>query len=318
MSNENTSLEKTDQGGNSLTKRESDVGFSLQPKNLQEAMKICEYLASSSVIPKQYRGNSADILVAINYGQEFGLKPLQSLNSVGVINGSPGLYGDAPLALCKRSPEFEFILEDNEAFAYARDKVKGWGHLKDVNKNDTSICVVKRKGEPPVVREFSKEDVSQAKLGNVHKTYPKVMRRYRARSQALRAAFPDVLKGFQQAEILEETHQMIEEGHYEDVTEYGDEEAPEQPEQRETLDFEGDQNGKRETEESSSDHTTGRQEILEQVNELGKKMYGSNWFQKSKAYAADVNPEAKTLLDLDAEQMGTLLETLKQDTKAEV
>src|SRR5699024_3003267 len=131
MSNQNneTALDKPAQGGNSLTKRETDIGFSLQPKNLSEALKVCEYLANSSLVPKQYQGKPSDILVCINWGLEVGLKPLQALNQIAVINGNPSMYGSAPLALVRNHPEFEFILEDNEAFAYARDHVKGWEHL---------------------------------------------------------------------------------------------------------------------------------------------------------------------------------------------
>lgn len=272
-----TSLEKTEEKGNALTKRETDVGFNLEPKNLQEAMKICEYLAESSMVPKQYQGNPADILVAINFGQELGLKPLQSLSSVAVVNGTPGLWGDAPLALCKQHSEFEFILEDNEAFAYARDEVKGWGHLKDVNKDDTSICVVKREGEPPTVREFNKDDVKRAKLGNVHNTYPKIMRRYRARSQALRAAFPDVLKGFQQAEIQKETQKMIEEGHYQDytdVTQYSQQDQP-AAEQRQAIDIDMESgNGEQpepEAIEEPKEEPTEKELLMAEINEMGKE-----------------------------------------------
>lgn len=204
--------------GSSLAKRQTDVGFTLQPANLQEALKICEYLSKSSLVPKQYQGRPADILVCINWGMEVGLKPLQALSNIAVINGTPSMWGSAPLALVRQSPDFEFILEDNEAFAYARDKVAGWEHLKKVDPDSTSICVVKRKGEPPVVREFSAEDVKRAGLGNVHKTYPKDMRKYRARSRALEAAFGDVLKGVRQAELEQENRQMVEEGHWDDVT----------------------------------------------------------------------------------------------------
>lgn len=203
-------------------------GFSLAPRNLKEAMKISEYLAQSNLVPKDYRGKPADILVCINHGLEVGLQPLQSLSNIAVINGRPTMWGSAPLALARQHPEFEFILEDNEAFAYARDKVNGWEHLKNKNPDDTSICVVKRKGQPPIVREFSKEDVKTAGLGNVHKSYPKDMRKYRARSRALEASFGDALRGIRQAELEKENEEM---GYYDDAPKL------EQPDQREELSF---------------------------------------------------------------------------------
>lgn len=229
---------KEDQKNDSLARRGGDEGFSLNPSNLKEALKICEWLSKSNLVPKQYQGKPADILVCINWGMEVGLKPLQALNSIAVVNGSPSLWGAAPLALVRQSPDFEWILEDNEAFAYARDKVNGWEHLKQKNPNETSICVVKRKGEPPLVREFSSEDVKQAGLGNVHKTYPKDMRKYRARSRALEAAFGDVLKGIKQAELEKENQQMIEEGHWDDLNLDNEIEQPTEDRQQIDIDQE--------------------------------------------------------------------------------
>ncbi len=208
-------------------------GFSLQPRNLQEAMRICEYLSKSDLVPKDYRGKPQDILVCINHGLEVGLQPLQALSNIAVINGRPALWGSAPLALARQNRDFEWILEDNEAFAYARDKVKGWEHLKGISPDTISVCVIKRKGQPPAVRAFSEQDVKVAGLGNVHKNYPKDMRKYRARSRALEAVFGDSLKGFRQAEIEAETSQMIEDGYYEDL----DANPKEQPVDRKPIDI---------------------------------------------------------------------------------
>ena len=209
-------------------------GFSLQPRNLHEAMKICDYLSKSELVPKDYRGKPQDILVCINHGLEVGLQPLQALSNIAVINGRPTMWGSAPLALARQNKDFEWILEDNEAFAYARDKVRGWEHLKQVSPEAISVCVIKRKGQPPAVRSFSQEDVKVAGLGNVHKNYPKDMRKYRARSRALEATFGDALRGFRQAEVEVENKRMIDDGYYEDF----DADPKEQPTDRKVVDFE--------------------------------------------------------------------------------
>lgn len=330
MSNNNqqdTALEKKSNEGNSLTKRENDVGFSLRPKNLNEALKVCEYLANSNLVPKQYRGNKEDILVCINWGLEVGLKPLQALNQIAVINGNPSMYGSAPLALVRNSPDFEFILEDNEAFAYARDNVKGWEHLSEKNPDDTSICVVKRKGEPPVVREFSKEDVAKAKLGNVHNTYPKDMRKYRARSRALEAAFGDVLRGIRQAELEEETNKMIEEGHYDDLNVRGE---VKQPENRETVDIDAEDTADGPEKSQSKGQSSGpqqepetddRESLKAEVNDLGKQALGKEWYKESKAMAANLNEDAEGIHQLGIAELQELKNRIeykleKQNAKA--
>jgi len=153
------------------------------PQNLSEAMKFCEMLAESSIIPKDFRGKPGDILVAIEWGMEVGLKPMQALNNIAVINGRPSIWGDSALALVRASGLLEYIDE----------KVEG----------DTAVCRVKRKGEPETVRTFSMEDADRAgltKKPGPWQQYPKRMLQMRARAWALRDVFPDVLSGIAIAE----------------------------------------------------------------------------------------------------------------------
>ena len=157
------------------------------PQNLTEAMKFCEMLAESSIIPKDFRGKPGDILVAIEWGMEVGLKPMQALNNIAVINGRPSIWGDSALALVRASGLLEYIDE----------KVEG----------DTAVCRVKRKGEPEVVRTFSMEDAERAgllKKPGPWQQYPKRMLQMRARAWALRDTFPDVLSGIAIAEEVQD------------------------------------------------------------------------------------------------------------------
>lgn len=154
--------------------------FSLTPKTLDEAMKYSEMLARSSIVPKNYQGKADDILVAVQMGHELGLKPIQSLQNIAVINGRPCIYGDACMALVKIHPELEDVTE------YFDEKLQA------------AICKIKRKGQTEHVSVFSIEDAKKAGLWNksgVWTQYPKRMLQMRARGFALRDAFPDALQG---------------------------------------------------------------------------------------------------------------------------
>lgn len=154
--------------------------FSLTPTNLQEAMQYAEIMAKSTVIPKGYQQKPGDILVAIQMGQELGLKPMQALQNIAVINGKPSIYGDSCLALVKAHKDFEDMVEEIDS------------------NTMTAKCTIKRKGQSAVVREFSKDDATKAGLwGKVGpwQQYPKRMLQMRARGFALRDAFPDALQG---------------------------------------------------------------------------------------------------------------------------
>ena len=161
--------------------------FDLSPQNFEQALTFSNYLAESDLVPKDFKGKPGNCLIAMQWGAELGLKPLQSLQNLAVINGRPALWGDAVIALVMASPVCEYVTEDDD------------GH--------TAYCRVKRKGGPEQVRTFSIEDAQKAGLLGKQgpwTQYPKRMRQMRARAFALRDVFPDVLRGMPVAEELQD------------------------------------------------------------------------------------------------------------------
>lgn len=146
--------------------------------NLESALVFCEKIAGTSLVPQNFRGKPNDILVAIQMGKEVGLEPMQSLQSISVINGKPAMYGDSLLALCRKHPDFEDMIE--------------------VGDDKKATCTIKRKGQTPVEKTFTIEQATRAGLTHrspVWKAYPERMLQMRARGFALRDAFPDALGG---------------------------------------------------------------------------------------------------------------------------
>lgn len=153
------------------------------PTTLDEAMRFSDMLAKSSMVPKAYQGKPEDVLVAVQWGKELGLAPLQALQNIACINGKPSVYGDAAMALVQNSPVCENIEEFIES---------------EGTPNPTAVCVAHRKNRTPITARFSVEDAKRAGLWGKQgpwTAYPKRMLQMRARGFALRDAFPDVLKG---------------------------------------------------------------------------------------------------------------------------
>ena len=160
----------------------------LAPTNMKEAMEFAGLLAKSDIVPKDYQGKPGNVLVAIQWGMEIGLQPMQAMQNIAVINGRPSIWGDAMIALVRASPSFEYITETQD------DK--------------QATCVIKRKNEPEAVRVFTMDDAKRAGLlgkSGPWTQYPKRMMQMRARSWALRDVFPDVLKGMICAEEAMDT-----------------------------------------------------------------------------------------------------------------
>lgn len=159
--------------------------FSLAPQDLAQAIQFAEMMAKSSIIPKDFANNPGNILVAVQWGMELGLQPMQAMQNIAVINGRPSLWGDAVIGLVRSSPLCEYVIEEN--------------------LEDKSICRVKRRGEDEQVRIFTVDDAKKAGLLGKQgpwTQYPKRMMQMRARSWALRDVFPDVLRGMPIAEEI--------------------------------------------------------------------------------------------------------------------
>jgi len=153
-----------------------------------DAFRFAKMVAASDFAPKDFKGKPESCLLAIQHGSEVGLSPMQSLQSIAVINGRPSIWGDAALALVMASP----------VCFYVREVVEGEGDKM------FATCTAKRRGFPePTVGVFSMADAKRAGLAGKAgpwTQYPKRMLQLRARGFALRDAFPDVLKGLVTAE----------------------------------------------------------------------------------------------------------------------
>ena len=166
--------------------------FSLAPRDIKEALAFAEMLSKSNMVPKDFIGNPGNILVAVQWGMELGLQPMQAMQNIAVINGRPSLWGDSVIALVKASPTCEYIIEEVG--------------------DDSATCRVKRRGEPEQERSFSTADAKAAGLLGKQgpwSQYRKRMLQMRARSWALRDVFPDVLRGMPIAEEVMDTEKEI-------------------------------------------------------------------------------------------------------------
>lgn len=156
--------------------------------SMADAMAFAEMVAPTEFAPKDFRGKPAACLLAIQHGSEIGLSPMQSLQSIAVVNGRPTIYGDAALAVCLASVVCEWVTES----------VDGEGDRM------VATCTAQRRGYPaPITSTFSVADAKAAGLWGKQgpwSQYPKRMLAMRARGFALRNAFADVLRGLVTAE----------------------------------------------------------------------------------------------------------------------
>ena len=153
----------------------------LSPQTFEQALTFSEYLANSEMVPKAYRGKPGDCFIAVQWGAEVGLKPLQALQSIAPINGKPNLYGDAGKALLL---SHGCIIEEDD--------------IEVIKANGKAACTITRPGRPPVRRTFSIENAKTAGLWGKDgpwRSYPERQMAWRAFWFAARDAAADLLRG---------------------------------------------------------------------------------------------------------------------------
>jgi len=174
---------------NNLTQQSG--GFSLTPTTMQEAFDMANLMANSEMVPKDYQGKPGNVLVAVQMGAELGLKPVQALQNIAVVNGRPSVWGDGLRALIMSAPDLVNI-ED---------------HL-DL-QTMTATCTITRNvngNNVLFVGQFSQADAQAANLWgrNTWKSYPKKMLEWRAFGFSARKAYADRLRGIQLAEEMQD------------------------------------------------------------------------------------------------------------------
>jgi hypothetical protein len=161
--------------------------FDLSPQTFEQALTFANYMADSDMVPKDFKGKPGNCLIAMQWGFEVGLKPLQALQGIAVINGRPSIWGDALLSLVLSSPVCKDVIERYEGTG---DDFK-------------AVCIAQRHGRADKMATFSLKDAKAA--GLLGKQGPWVqyrdrMLKQRARAFALRDQFADVIKGLSVAE----------------------------------------------------------------------------------------------------------------------
>jgi hypothetical protein len=155
----------------------SNIEVSRQLSPAEVNWKTAQKIANTPFVPTAFRGKPEAVFAAILYGDELGLGPMQSLNSIHVIEGKPSMAPELMRALVARAGHrLDVKLASN-------DKVILWGKRAD---NDSEATV-----------EWSMKDAQQAGLAGrgAWKTYPRAMLLARATSEICRMIFSDCIMG---------------------------------------------------------------------------------------------------------------------------
>lgn len=169
--------------------------FDLQAFELIQ--RVSKAFASSDLVPKQYQGNLANCMIAMDMAQRMGANPLMCMQNLYVVHGTPSWSSKfliATINACGRysSLRYEWRGKPGEAEYGCR----AWAIEKETGERLDGIWVDWK---------MVKAEGWDAKNGSKWKTMPDQMFVYRAAAFWQRAYAPELGMGLQTAEELQDT-----------------------------------------------------------------------------------------------------------------
>lgn len=188
-------------------------------KSFESAQRMATALSKSHLVPKDYRDNMPNALVALEVGQRIGTSPLMVMQNLNVIHGRPSWSSQfiiSAINTCGRFKQLRFRIDRDEretVFEYELFETEYVNRERrtKVAKHKTSLknvrCVawtVDDTGEilesPEVSMEMALREGWYDKAGSKWKTMPDLMLCYRAAAFFGRLYAPEVLMGMSTVE----------------------------------------------------------------------------------------------------------------------
>ncbi|OUD03360.1 hypothetical protein [Streptomyces swartbergensis] len=132
---EQQAVATTDQQTNTLPAPAPTAGTTALMQWAQEAdlaYQMAQKLAATSFVPQSLRGKPGDITAAILAGSELGLKPMATLKSIDVIQGTPALRAHAMRGIVQKQGHEVELVESTPERCVMRGRRKGTDNWQTV------------------------------------------------------------------------------------------------------------------------------------------------------------------------------------------
>ena len=144
---------------------------------LSERMEFARALSTASLLPRAYQQNPGNVLLAMELGDALGIRPIQAINAVHVIEGKPSASADLVASLVRKA-----------------------GHKLRISGDDTTATAQIIRADDPEFTYETTWTIERAKAAGltgkgVWKSYPAAMLKARAITEVARMGASDALYG---------------------------------------------------------------------------------------------------------------------------
>lgn len=162
-------------------------------ESLELLYKACATLSKSKMIPVGLQGKQEDIFAILVMGNELGIRPMQALNSINVIQGKPTVSPQLMIAMIKgKLPDSVIDIKS--------DEVKG-----------VVTCTTARSRQDlkdglyfTSTWDMVKADKMGLSMKDNYKKQAETMLRWRAVAESCRITFPDIIMGLYMPEEFQD------------------------------------------------------------------------------------------------------------------
>jgi len=154
----------------------SDPNAIFTQEGINTTMMVCKQFMISGAVPSSFKTPEA-VMMVVQAGRELGMKPIESINGMMIINGQIKLWGTA---LSARVTRLGYKIN--------------W---KETTKQKASVTVTDPDGNETGVEEYTEEDAKGANLigKGAWCGHQKTMLRWRALSNCIKFNYPHLLQG---------------------------------------------------------------------------------------------------------------------------
>lgn len=156
------------------------LAVTTDPGAVQARMQYAKALAASGLLPQHFRGQPANVLIAVEYGAALGIPPMTAINGVAVINGKPSMSSDLMASMVRRAGHRLRVTESEDG------------------KSVTAVLI--RSDDPDFEFKATWDEATARQAGlwgnkGPWTQYPRQMLRARAISEVCRQGASDALSG---------------------------------------------------------------------------------------------------------------------------
>lgn len=167
----------------------------------EHAQRVAGMLSKSDLVPKEFKGNVQNTMIALEIASRIGASPLMVMQNLYIVHGKPSWSSTfiiAAINSCQRFEPLRFVMdgEGQNRSCYAWTTAKG-------NKEE-------RIEGPAITMAMAKAEGWLDKNGSKWKTMPELMLRYRAAAFFGRLYAPEIMMGMQtQDEVIDIQHEIL-------------------------------------------------------------------------------------------------------------